>query len=336
MADKFGRTAEYYAAKGIQYEEGFVRNARGMKLFTATWLPATGEPKGLVFLCHGYGMECSIFMAEAAERLALDDYAVFGLDYEGHGQSDGLQAYVKSMDVLVDDCIQYFDSVSSRPEYTGKAKFLYGESMGGAVALLIHRKQAEAWNGAVFVAPMCKISDKLKSPPLVTGILTKLAHVVPTWKIVPTKDIIDSAFKDPVKREQIRTNPYAYQQKPRLCTALNLLNTSNDLEKRLDEITIPFLLLHGEADTVTDPEVSRALYDNARSFDKTFRIYPGMWHGLTSGEPDDNVEIVFKDILGWLDKHCSISPGSQETVKQSNLPHPAPLPAVDTAVAASL
>eukprot|EP00850_Spirogloea_muscicola_P020028 SM000205S06235 [mRNA] locus=s205:158736:160177:- [translate_table: standard] len=145
--------------------QGFVRNARGMKLFTATWLPAIGEPKGLVFLCHGYGMECSIFMAEAAERLALDDYAVFGLDYEGHGQSDGLQAYVKSMDVLVDDCIQYFDSVSSRPEYTGKARFLYGESMGGAVALLIHRKQAEAWNGAVFVAPMCKVRFKYFNPP---------------------------------------------------------------------------------------------------------------------------------------------------------------------------
>lgn len=30
-----------------------------------------------------------------------------------------------------------------------------------------------------------------------------------------------------------------------------------------------------------------------------------MWHGLTSGEPDDNIEIVFADIITWLDKHAN-------------------------------
>uniref|UniRef100_A0A0D3A0B0 Uncharacterized protein n=2 Tax=Brassica oleracea TaxID=3712 RepID=A0A0D3A0B0_BRAOL len=26
-----------------------------------------------------------------------------------------------------------------------------------------------------------------------------------------------------------------------------------------------------------------------------------MWHGLTSGEPDANVDLVFADIINWLD-----------------------------------
>jgi len=65
---------------------------------------------------------------------------------------------------------------------------------------------------------------------------------------------------------------------------------------------MPFFVLHGEADIVTDPEVSRALYEQASSIDKTIKLYPGMWHGLTSGEPDDNIEIVFSDITAWLDK----------------------------------
>ena len=29
--------------------------------------------------------------------------------------------------------------------------------MGGAVALLLHRKQPDFWDGAVLVAPMCKV-----------------------------------------------------------------------------------------------------------------------------------------------------------------------------------
>jgi len=68
------------------------------------------------------------------------------------------------------------------------------------------------------------------------------------------------------------------------------------------QVTMPFFILHGEADTVTDPEVSRALYERAASTDKTIKLYPGMWHGLTAGEPDENVELVFSDIVSWLDK----------------------------------
>ena len=67
-------------------------------------------------------------------------------------------------------------------------------------------------------------------------------------------------------------------------------------------------MLHGEADIVTDPSISKALYNSALSFDKEMKLYPGMWHGLTSGEPDENIEKVFE----WLDSRSmetgSVSP----------------------------
>lgn len=65
---------------------------------------------------------------------------------------------------------------------------------------------------------------------------------------------------------------------------------------------MPFFVLHGEADIVTDPEISKALYEKASSRDKTLKLYPGMWHALTSGEPDYNVDLVFADITNWLDR----------------------------------
>lgn len=46
---------------------------------------------------------------------------------------------------------------SGQEEYRNKCRFLYGESMGGAVALLLHKKDPAFWNGAVLVAPMCKV-----------------------------------------------------------------------------------------------------------------------------------------------------------------------------------
>ncbi|CAK9201129.1 unnamed protein product [Sphagnum troendelagicum] len=285
--------------ENIKYEEEFITR-RGLKLFTCRWLPVNQDVKALVFLCHGYGMETSIFMKDTGIRFAQAGYAVFGMDVEGHGKSDGLQAYIPSFNDIVDDCIAYFKSIREQEEYKNKARFLYGESMGGAVVLHIHRKEPQEWNGAILQAPMCKIADNVKPHPLVVAILIKLTNFIPTWKIVPSKDIINNAFKDPLKREQIRMNPYAYQDKPRAKTALELLNASKALEQRLDQVTFPFLLLHGEADRVTDPEISRELYKSAKSVDKEFKLYPGMWHGLTAGEPDENIELVFSDIIHWL------------------------------------
>lgn len=39
-----------------------------------------------------------------------------------------------------------------------KKKFLMGESMGGAVVLLLHRKKPEFWDGGILIAPMCKVN----------------------------------------------------------------------------------------------------------------------------------------------------------------------------------
>lgn len=241
-------------------------------------------------------------MKGCGTRLASAGYAVYGIDYEGHGRSMGARCYIKKFSNLVNDCDRFFKSVAGEAEYQDKRRFLYGESMGGAVALLLHRKDPTFWDGAVVVAPMCKISEKVKPHPVVINMLTRVEEIIPKWKIVPTKDVIDSAFKDPIKREEIRSNKLIYQDKPRLKTALELLRTSMEIEDSLSEVKLPFFVLHGDADTVTDPEVSRALYERAGSTDKTMKLYPGMWHGLTAGEPDDNVASVFNDIVSWLDE----------------------------------
>ncbi|KAJ6879999.1 hypothetical protein NC652_033365 [Populus alba x Populus x berolinensis] len=305
---------------GLEY----IKSSRGVQLFTCRWLPANScSPKALVFLCHvssvalvcvvgrlvfellsslmefaGYGMECSGFMRECGVRLASARYAVFGIDYEGHGRSTGSRCYIKKFENIVNDCDEFFKSVCAEKEYRYKGRFLYGESMGGAVALLLHKKEPSFYNGAVLAAPMCKISEKMKPHQVVINILTGFEDLIPKWKIVPSKDVIDSAFKDPVKREEIRNNKLIYQDKPRLKTALEMLRTSM-------RVTLPFLVLHGDSDTVTDPEISKALYERASSTDKTMKLYPGMWHGLTAGETDENVGIVFTDVVAWLDKYTA-------------------------------
>ncbi|CAA7059485.1 unnamed protein product [Microthlaspi erraticum] len=74
-----------------------------MKLFTCVWKPVKQEPKALLFLCHCYAMESSITMNSAATRLAKTGFAFYGMDYEGHGKSEGLSGYISNFDDLVAD-----------------------------------------------------------------------------------------------------------------------------------------------------------------------------------------------------------------------------------------
>jgi acylglycerol lipase len=46
---------------------------------------------------------------------------------------------------------------SEKPTNRTKKRFLYGFSMGGAVVLQLHRKDPLYWDGAVLLAPMCKV-----------------------------------------------------------------------------------------------------------------------------------------------------------------------------------
>ncbi|KAJ8636937.1 hypothetical protein MRB53_011204 [Persea americana] len=306
----------------IRYEEKFITNKRGLVLFTCRWLPENQEPKALILLCHGYSMECSFWMKGIGTRMAKAGYAVYGIDHEGHGKSSGLLGYTPSFDNLVNDFLDYFTSVCETDENKKKLRFLWGESMGAAVALLMHREKPQYWDGAVLVAPMCKIADSMKPHPIVIYALKNLAKVIPTWKIVPSEDFLVLAIKSPQLREEVRNNPLCYKGRPRLKTALELLRVSMDIEKNLDKVSLPFIIVHGGADIVTDPSVSKLLYESASSTDKAFKLYPGMWHTLTAGEPPESLDLVFSDIITWLDERTSTWKSRSETDQKARHDNP--------------
>ncbi|XP_040385276.1 caffeoylshikimate esterase-like [Oryza brachyantha] len=290
-------------SEDIKYDEEFIANSRGDKLFTCRWTPQKQAAKALIFICHGIAGECSISMRDTAARLVRAGYAVYGIDHEGHGRSSGRRCYVQNFSDIVTDCASYFTSICEKPENREKKRFLYGVSMGGSVALLLHRKDPAYWDGAVLLAPMCKISDDMRPHPIVVSALKMVCAVAPSWRIIPTPDIIDKVCKDPEMRKQVRSNPYIYRGNLPLKTCHELLMVSLDIEKNLHEVTLPFLVLHGGEDIVTDPSVSKLLYEEASSRDKTFKLYPGMWHALTAELPDD-VEHVYSDIISWMDERA--------------------------------
>lgn len=274
--------------------------------YVQEYIPLGLEPTALVFICPGYTDHSCWNHVNLAAKMVAQGYAVFTMDYEGHGQSEGLLAYVQDFDRLVDAPAAYFEACKRR--YPDKKAFVIGESMGGAVALKLHLRGCDFIDGALLVAPMCKIAEDMKPPPIVIAVLKMLEYLCPHLPITPVPSVAAFCFK----LEDFRTTPgptgqldrpFNFTGKPRLGTALTMLRTSLSVEAQLSQVTLPFIVLHGGADRVADSRASQALYDLAQSKDKSIRLYPGVWHGLLAGQPKEELDAVIHDMTTWLKSH---------------------------------
>jgi acylglycerol lipase len=118
--------------------------------------------------------------------------------------------------------------------------------------------------------------------------------------VFKTKRLLDRALE----------NPWRYTQRHRLGTALELLEATREVQASLPSVVVPFFVLHGGDDVITDPDASKLLFKEAASEDKTIKIYPGMPHALLPEEPQCVV-----DICDWISKRVT-APSSAKSKKK--------------------
>ncbi|GJY72620.1 caffeoylshikimate esterase-like protein [Tanacetum coccineum] len=299
---------QFYTRHNITHTTSHFTNPRGLKIFTQSWTPLPPVTiSGIICVVHGYTGESSWFVQLTSVHLAKAGFVVYAIDHQGHGFSGGLQHHIPDINPVVDDCVAYFNKAreSHAPELKS---FLYSESLGGAIALLITlRKVGRPFDGLVLNGAMCGISDKYKPPWPLEHMLSVVAAVVPTWRVVPTRGSIpDVSFKVEWKRKLAMASPRRSVARPRASTALELLRICREVQSKIPEVDVPFLIVHGGDDIVCDPACVEDLYKRAASKDKTMKIYPGMWHQLV-GEEDADVEVVFADVVEWLKSRVASS-----------------------------
>ncbi|KAG0502210.1 hypothetical protein HPP92_002282 [Vanilla planifolia] len=299
----FGRLTaeEFYERHGLSHESSSFVNPRGLRIFTQWWIPLSSSPLlGTVCVVHGFTGESSWLVQLTAVHIAKSGFAVCALDHQGHGFSDGLVGHIPDINPVIDDCVSFFDSFRSRFPPT-LPSFLYAESLGGAIALLIHlRRASRPFDGAVLNGAMCGISAKFKPPWPLEHLLWLVAAAIPTWRVVPTRGSIpDVSFKVEWKRKLALASPRRTVARPRAATAQELLRVCREVQGRFEEVTLPLLIVHGGDDVVCDVACAEELYRRAASEDKTLRVHRGMWHQLI-GEEEENVELVFGEIIDWL------------------------------------
>jgi acylglycerol lipase len=264
--------------------------ADGLELFINTWKAA--ETKAVVVIAHGLA-EHSGRYAHVAENLNAVGYSVVAPDHRGHGQSGGEpRTYVTDMDTYVDDLKLVWDWAVA--QYAGLPVFLLGHSMGGLIAVRFALRYQAEMRGLVVSAPALLPGESI--PKLVISLGKIIGKIVPKLPMVA----LDSAdvSRDPMVVARYDSDPLNYRGKIRAGMAAAVFLAGEDALRRVDELRLPLLAMHGADDRLVPVEASRLLHDGAGSTDKALKVYAELYHEIFN-EPEQDA--VLADVVSWLD-----------------------------------
>jgi uncharacterized protein len=122
----------YYTPDQFQlaFEDVTFRASDGVQL-SGWWLPAAGQPKGTVVHFHGNAQNMtSHFMF--VYWLPQAGYNLLVFDYRGYGKSSGRVTRAGT----IRDGLAAIDYALARPDVDPQRLFVFGQSLGGAVAIV--------------------------------------------------------------------------------------------------------------------------------------------------------------------------------------------------------
>lgn len=280
----------------------------GLRLFGQWWLPANGSPKAIVLLAHGTAVH-SGFYDPWAKELNGRGYAVFGIDLRGWGQSQGYgrRGSVGQIDEYVEDLEIARREIRRR--FPGKPVYLHGESLGGAVVLMAHISGRVASDGLVLNAPAVQLNPGkfLGVPNRFAGFglwtAAQGAKKLPQAPLLPMwKSFTWTIAKDPAVKDRFWNDPNTTRNALPGSFLVAMQDVTQRLQQNVNNVRVPFLVLHGTRDALVSRAGSELLMAKAVSTDKTLKVYEGMRHATLH---DTDKEKVWSDITAWLDTHAA-------------------------------
>jgi alpha-beta hydrolase superfamily lysophospholipase len=109
---------------------------------------------------------------------------------------------------------------------------------------------------------------------------------------------------DPRIQKAFDADPLCYHGKVRARMGYEMLRAGAEARAWLAQLTVPLLVMAGSEDTLVNPSGSELLIKQARSADKTLKVWAGCRHELFN---ELQKEEVLSFMADWLDAH--VRPG---------------------------
>ncbi|KJA28801.1 hypothetical protein HYPSUDRAFT_61643 [Hypholoma sublateritium FD-334 SS-4] len=305
------------------YTEAWLPGPAATQFYTRTYLPPAGTaPRAVVVAVHGFAEHIGRY-AHFHPRVAARGIAVFAFDQRGFGLT-GLDttgkrsrdsAYGKtSWREQMGDVAWALGHAGTA--FAGVPVFLYGHSMGGAEVLGFamqgdkYKAAVDSLSGVIATSPL--IRQTTPAPKALKWVGGKLSVIMPNM-LIPAE----------VKAEQLSHDAEvnaAYLKDP-LVKQSGSLKGINDMLNHGEALlkegvsrwpkTLPFIIIHGTEDKVTDFKASQIFHDKVTATTKKISLYQGGYHELHN-EPDGVKEKLADEIVSFIEEHANIGSAQAE------------------------
>ncbi len=264
----------------------------GLEMYARAWIPQV-KAKGIVCLLHGVGENIGRYQT-VGEASTEGGYILAGFDQRGFGKSGGRRGHTPSLEAYYNDIDVFLAEVAQR--YPEQPRFLYGQSMGGILALGYTPVRQPKVAGVIATSPGLK--SAIEEQKLKVLLVKVLGNLLPTLSM-KSGVVLQDVSRDPQVIEAYINDPLNHLL---ITTAWGkvMLEAIDVVFTNAPRFPLPLLLMHGTEDRIAYPSSSLQFADLAPKDKVTLKMWEGFKHELHT---DPEKAEVFRVMIDWLDKH---------------------------------
>ncbi|CDR44683.1 RHTO0S09e07646g1_1 [Rhodotorula toruloides] len=317
---------------------------KGARFHTREWKPAGGAPaRAAVLFVHGFIEHVERYNHVFAS-FADKGIATFAFDQRGFGKT---ATYTPKHTQGVTSWPEQFDDIRHflalvLEKYPSVPVFLFGHSMGGGLVLAYSTRSPPSANvdrlaGVIASSPLLRQAKGVKASPLIVKAGSLIGKLSSTLTLKATVNPEDTC-RDPAVQQAYANDPLCKQVGTYRGVADMLLGGEQVVGKDYKRFptSLPLLVVHGDADKVTDCDSSREFVDKVKSLgakDATFKSFPGYYHEMHN-EPGDDKWVEINFVREWIEQHIPASTSTAATTTTTTTKQP-DLPSLEGAAAGS-
>jgi alpha-beta hydrolase superfamily lysophospholipase len=228
-----------------------------------------------------------------AEALASENIACLVYDQRGHGTNPGTRTHVEDFTLFADDleCI----GQAAGKKFPGLPLFVWGHSMGSVVVTLAAIDALQWARGVITTG--CALDAMPKLDGVMGGALKIGTALLPRLRV--SLNIDAATLTQVVEIQQRHMSDPLVPRTASLKLLYGFALACSKCRVQAHKITLPWLALHGEADTVCPVSGSRTLIGAIASPDKQLVTYPGLLHEIHN-EDDRSRAVLFELMTRWI------------------------------------
>lgn len=234
------KTPEFF---NLPYEEVWLPvpvSSGKVELVHGWWLKAQQPDEKVLLYLHGNGINIGANIGHA-KRFHQLGFSVLLIDYRGYGRSEGMFPNEKR---VYEDAVVAWNYLTQEKQISPSRIFLYGHSLGGAIAIDLAVKHPEA------------------------------AGLIVESSFTSIRDVV------------------AYRNLFRIFPVNLLLNQRFESIKKVPQLQMPALFIHGTADTTVPSFMSQQLYNAAPEPKKLFLV--------PAADHNDTAVVAGVEYLQWV------------------------------------